>query len=112
MTRLSVVVISLNEGESLRRTVDNLRDTLPSESEIIVVDDSSTDGSSGFLDDGYTGCDAAASRRRGWAWRGRAISGRRMPRETFWSSATLMCWRHRVGLARFWKSWHDPRWAP
>ncbi len=55
MTRLSVVVISLNEGESLRRTVDNLRDTLPSESEIIVVDDSSTDGSSGFLDDGYTG---------------------------------------------------------
>ena len=55
MTSLSVVVISLNEGESLRRTVDNLRDTLPPQSEIIVVDDGSTDGSVGFLSDGYPG---------------------------------------------------------
>ncbi len=53
MTGLSVVVISLNEGESLRRTVDNLRETLPPESEIIVVDDGSTDGSVSFLSDGY-----------------------------------------------------------
>jgi len=53
MTSLSVVVISLNEGESLHRTVDNLRDTLPAQSEIIVVDDGSTDGSVGFLSDGY-----------------------------------------------------------
>jgi glycosyltransferase involved in cell wall biosynthesis len=55
MTSLSVVVISLNEGESLRRTVDNLRDTLPPQSEIIVVDDGSRDGSVDFLSDGYSG---------------------------------------------------------
>jgi glycosyltransferase involved in cell wall biosynthesis len=55
MTSLSVVVISLNEGESLRRTVDNLRDTLPPQSEIVVVDDGSTDGSVDFLSDGYAG---------------------------------------------------------
>jgi glycosyltransferase involved in cell wall biosynthesis len=55
MTPLSVVVISLNEGEFLRRTVDNLRDTMPPESEIIVVDDGSTDGSVSFLNDGYPG---------------------------------------------------------
>ena len=35
MTSLSVIVVSLNEGQSLRRTVDNLRDTLPQQSEII-----------------------------------------------------------------------------
>jgi glycosyltransferase involved in cell wall biosynthesis len=55
MTSLSVVIISLNEGESLRRTVDNLLAGLPSQSEIIVVDDSSTDGSTAFLSDGYPG---------------------------------------------------------
>jgi glycosyltransferase involved in cell wall biosynthesis len=44
-SRISVVVISLNEGEQLRRTVENLDDTLPGDAEIIVVDDSSTDGS-------------------------------------------------------------------
>ena len=52
---VSVVIPSLNEGESLRRTVDNLRDTLPPQSEIIVVDDGSTDGSPGFLSGGYPG---------------------------------------------------------
>jgi GT2 family glycosyltransferase len=55
MTSLSVVVISLNEGESLRLTVDNLQDTLPPQSEIIVVDDRSTDGSVDFLSGGYPG---------------------------------------------------------
>ncbi|MGB7761383.1 MAG: glycosyltransferase [Bryobacteraceae bacterium] len=55
MSSLSVVVISLNEGGNLRRTVDNLRDTAPRESEIIVVDDGSTDGSVNFLSDGYPG---------------------------------------------------------
>jgi glycosyltransferase involved in cell wall biosynthesis len=55
MTSLSVIVISLNEGESLRRTVDNLRDTQPPQTEIIVVDDGSTDGSVSFLSDGYPG---------------------------------------------------------
>jgi glycosyltransferase involved in cell wall biosynthesis len=43
--RISVVVISRNEGAFLRRTIDNLEDTLPGDAEIIVVDDGSTDGS-------------------------------------------------------------------
>jgi GT2 family glycosyltransferase len=55
MTSLSVVVISLNEGESLRRTVDNLVATLPPSSEIIVVDDQSTDLSTNFPREGYDG---------------------------------------------------------
>jgi GT2 family glycosyltransferase len=48
--RISVVVISRNEGKYLRRTVENLADTLPAEAEIVVVDDGSTDGSAEFLD--------------------------------------------------------------
>jgi glycosyltransferase involved in cell wall biosynthesis len=53
MTRVSVVIISLNEGEWLRRTIDSLLATLPAESEIIVVDDQSTDGGTAFLEEGY-----------------------------------------------------------
>jgi GT2 family glycosyltransferase len=47
--RISVVVISRNEGEELRRTVENLDDTLPESGEIVVVDDGSTDGSADRL---------------------------------------------------------------
>jgi glycosyltransferase involved in cell wall biosynthesis len=47
--RISVVVISRNEGAELRRTVENFEDTLPPDSEVIVVDDSSTDSSTAFL---------------------------------------------------------------
>ncbi len=43
--RISVVVISRNEGRELRRTVENFDDTLPAGSEILVIDDGSTDGS-------------------------------------------------------------------
>jgi GT2 family glycosyltransferase len=46
---VSVVVIALNEGEHLRLTVENLLDTLPAKSEILVVDDGSEDGSTAFL---------------------------------------------------------------
>ncbi len=53
MNSVSVIVISLNEGESLRRTVDNLLATLPPSSEIVVVDDRSTDQSTAFLNAGY-----------------------------------------------------------
>jgi glycosyltransferase involved in cell wall biosynthesis len=42
-------VISRNEGKYLRRTVENLLDTLPGDAEIVVVDDGSTDGSAEFL---------------------------------------------------------------
>ena len=47
--RISVVVISRNEGRRLRETVENFADTLPDKSEIVVVDDGSTDGSTRFL---------------------------------------------------------------
>ena len=47
--RISAVVISRNEGDNLRKTVENLADTLPGDSEIVVVDDGSGDGSADFL---------------------------------------------------------------
>ncbi len=43
--KLSVVIISRNEGAELRRTLESLHATLPSRSEIVIVDDCSTDGS-------------------------------------------------------------------
>jgi len=43
--KISVVVVTRNEGEELARTVENLRDTLPGGSEVVIVDDGSTDGS-------------------------------------------------------------------
>src|SRR5947209_7781204 len=42
---ISVVVITRNEGAELKRTVENLRDTLPARAEVVIVDDASTDGS-------------------------------------------------------------------
>ncbi len=50
--RLSAVVISRNEGIRLRQTVENLDETLPADAEIVVVDDGSTDASTGFLEGG------------------------------------------------------------
>src|ERR1051325_8302861 len=50
--RISVVIISRNEGHELNATVTNIRETLPPERrELIVVDDGSTDGSTAFLKD-------------------------------------------------------------
>jgi glycosyltransferase involved in cell wall biosynthesis len=46
---LSVIVISRNEGRELRRTVQNLEDTLPERGEILVIDDGSTDRSADCL---------------------------------------------------------------
>lgn len=46
---VSVIVVSHNEGQNLRRTLDNLLATTPADSEIIVVDDASTDGSADNL---------------------------------------------------------------
>jgi len=43
--KISIIVVTRNEGAELRRTVENLRDTLPARSEIVIVDDASTDGS-------------------------------------------------------------------
>ena len=47
---LSVVVIARDEGKELRLTLENLEDTLPAKSEIVVVDDGSRDGSADFLE--------------------------------------------------------------
>jgi len=47
--RIGVVVISRNEGDELRRTIENLEDTLPDRGEIVIVDDGSTDGSADHL---------------------------------------------------------------
>lgn len=47
---LSVVIISRNEGAELEATVQNLLRTLPRRSELVVVDDGSTDDSTAFLD--------------------------------------------------------------
>jgi glycosyltransferase involved in cell wall biosynthesis len=47
--KISVVVISRNEGKELQRTVENFDRTLPAGGEIIVVDDGSTDGSANQL---------------------------------------------------------------
>jgi len=43
--KISVVIIARNEGAELRRTVENFDHTLPADSEIIVIDDGSSDNS-------------------------------------------------------------------
>lgn len=48
--RISVIVVTLNEGAQLLSTVEHLDRSLPPEREIIVVDDGSTDGSVEALD--------------------------------------------------------------
>jgi GT2 family glycosyltransferase len=47
--RLSVVIVSHNEGAYLRQTVDGMLATSPADTEVVVVDDQSTDGSADFL---------------------------------------------------------------
>lgn len=50
--RISVVIITRNEGAQLRATVTNFLETLPrGRHEILVVDDGSTDGSTAFLEE-------------------------------------------------------------
>jgi GT2 family glycosyltransferase len=50
---LSVIVVSHNEGDYLRRTVESLLVGLPPRGEILVVDDDSTDGSADSLRGAY-----------------------------------------------------------
>lgn len=46
---VTVVIVSRDEGENLRRTVSAIKETVPSSVEVLVVDDGSTDGSADFL---------------------------------------------------------------
>ncbi len=48
-SEISVVIPTLNEGAYLRRTIDQLRATVPAGTELIVVDDGATDGCCDFL---------------------------------------------------------------
>jgi GT2 family glycosyltransferase len=71
----SVVIISHNEGMMLRRTVDAVLDTVTPNSEVIVVDDGSADGSADFLVDGYGGVHLVRPPERVGTWRARNIGG-------------------------------------
>jgi GT2 family glycosyltransferase len=42
---ITAIVVTLNEGDQLRQTVEHFERSLPADSEILVVDDGSTDGS-------------------------------------------------------------------
>jgi LPS sulfotransferase NodH/glycosyltransferase involved in cell wall biosynthesis len=60
---VSVIIVSHNEGENLRRTVDAFAATVPDSVELVVVDDCSTDGSVEALgDDGRVRVVAPAQR--------------------------------------------------
>jgi len=61
-TSISVVVPALNEGVQLARTVGNLRETLPDNSEVVVIDDGSTDGCADTLQQDHVLCVIHGSR--------------------------------------------------
>jgi GT2 family glycosyltransferase len=74
---VSAVIVSHNEGDHLRRTVDSLLAGLSPDGEIVVVDDASTDGSATALASGYYGVTVvqtemrlgvSAARNWGAAW--------------------------------------------
>jgi len=48
---VSTIIVTRNEGDYLRQTVEDFERTLPPRREIIVIDDGSTDGSVDFLRD-------------------------------------------------------------
>jgi GT2 family glycosyltransferase len=49
---VSVIVLTLNEGEHLRRTIESIEATMTGSFEIVVIDDGSEDGSADFLNGG------------------------------------------------------------
>jgi GT2 family glycosyltransferase len=65
--KISVVIPVLNEAEYLRRTVEQFQATMPPGSEIIVVDDGSTDGGTDFLNAAQNGIKLLKSERLGVA---------------------------------------------
>src|SRR5512133_3094184 len=73
---ISVVILTRNEGEMLRRTVCAFDATLPPEAEILVVDDGSADGSTDFLKGGSARTQLISAVNLGVA-RGRNYGARR-----------------------------------
>ena len=66
---VSVVIVTHNEGGELARTVEAIRETVPESTEIVVIDDVSTDGSADALeaDEGVdAGGGAGAAEVPGW----------------------------------------------
>ncbi len=72
---ISVVIVALNEGEQLRKTVESYKRTLPAGSQIVVVDDGSDDGSADFLRGSSNGVRLLEARHDGVA-RGRNLGAR------------------------------------
>ena len=61
---VSAVVVSHNEGDHLRRTVDSLLAGLPRDGEVVVVDDGSDDGSADGLQTSYLGVTVVRAQTR------------------------------------------------
>lgn len=74
---VSVVVVSHNEGDNLRRTIHSLLAGLPADGEIIVVDDCSTDGSTACLNDRYANVAVVRPGERLGVARARNFGGQR-----------------------------------
>jgi GT2 family glycosyltransferase len=64
---VSAIIVTLDEGHQLRRTVENLEAALSDPHEIIVVDDGSADGSLDFLQGGRAGVTVLRSEQIGVA---------------------------------------------
>lgn len=62
---VSVVVVCLNEGPQLQQTVESFRATSPPGTQIVVVDDGSSDGSTDFLAHGDADVRLVRTSRRG-----------------------------------------------
>ncbi len=58
---MAVVIVNLNGGELVRRTVTSLRAQTLAPARVIVVDNASTDGSADGLDDLYPGLELVRS---------------------------------------------------
>jgi len=73
---ISAVIVSLNEGLQLRKTVDSFRTTLPPGSEIVVIDDGSDDGSPDFLNESPDPCARLIRAKHVGVARGRNLGAR------------------------------------
>jgi len=73
---VSTVIVTHNEGDMLRRTVDSFLQAPDPPDEIVVVDDCSTDGSTSFLREGYEGVELLPTPSQQGIARARNFGGR------------------------------------